>query len=139
MSDNTFADKAVKPNDAMLSEVLGKSVAYWNAIKSHIRSNHGEFLEEWKFYGEKSGWVLKMLRKKRNLFFLFPSNGFFTVAFVLGDRALSAAEKSDLPKAIVEALKKARKYAEGRGIRIEVKSPADVEYVRKLIDIKVEN
>lgn len=36
-------------------------------------------------------------------------------------------------------LKNVRKYAEGRGIRIEVKLREDVENVKKLIDIKVGN
>jgi hypothetical protein len=36
-------------------------------------------------------------------------------------------------------LKNARKYAEGRAIRIEVKSRKDLEHVKKLIDIKISN
>jgi hypothetical protein len=52
---------------------------------------------------------------------------------------VSAVEKSDLPKDIKNELKNARKYVEGRGIRIEVKSQKDVEHVKKLIDLKVSN
>jgi hypothetical protein len=36
-------------------------------------------------------------------------------------------------------LTNARKYAEGRGIRIEVRNPADAENVKKLFDIKINN
>ncbi len=44
-----------------------------------------------------------------------------------------------MPEAIKVELKNARKYAEGRGIRIDVKSAKDVENVRKLVEIKVDN
>jgi hypothetical protein len=61
------------------------------------------------------------------------------LAETIGDKAVSAVEKSDLPKDMISALKNARKYIEGRGLRVEVKSASDVENVKMLIDIKVKN
>lgn len=139
METNAFMDKSVQPDDAQLARVLGKSINFWEAIKQHITQKHGDFTEEWKFYNAKSGWTLKVLRKKRNLFFFIPLQGAFRVAFVFGDKAVAAVEKSDLPEALKNELRKARKYAEGRGIRIEVKFQKDVEHIKKLIDIKVGN
>jgi hypothetical protein len=46
---------------------------------------------------------------------------------------------SDLPTAIIEEVKNAKRYAEGRGLRVEVKTRRDVESVKKLIAIKVMN
>jgi len=40
---------------------------------------------------------------------------------------------------MIEEVKNAKKYAEGRGRRIEVKTRRDVESVKKLIAIKVMN
>ncbi|HEC02228.1 MAG TPA: DUF3788 family protein, partial [Phycisphaerales bacterium] len=71
--------------------------------------------------------------------FFVPLDGAFNVSFVFGDRAVAAAEKSDLPKDLIETLKNARKYVEGRGFKIEVKGPADVENIKKLVEIKVNN
>ena len=48
-------------------------------------------------------------------------------------------EKSDLPKELITELKNARKYAEGRGLRIDVKNSADIEHIKKLVEIKVNN
>jgi len=95
--------------------------------------------EDWKFYGQKSGWILKTLRKKRNLFFFIPLKGSFKVSFVFGDKAVAAVEKSDLPQGLITTLKNARKYAEGRGLQIDVKRPADVKNIMKLVNIKVNN
>jgi Protein of unknown function (DUF3788) len=47
--------------------------------------------------------------------------------------------KSDLPKAVIEEVTNAKKYAEGRGLRVEVKTRRDVESIKKLIAIKVMN
>jgi signal transduction histidine kinase len=52
---------------------------------------------------------------------------------------VSAVQSSDLPQAIKEELKNARKYTEGRGLRIDVKSAKDVKNIQKLVQIKVKN
>lgn len=139
VESNAFMDKSVQPDARRLAHVLGKSATFWAAIKYYILQKHGNFVEEWKFYNAKSGWTLKALLKKRNLFFFVPLQGSFRMAFVFGDRAASAVEKSDLPEDIKNELRNARKYAEGRGLRIEVKSRKDVEHIKKLINIKAVN
>ena len=139
MSVSVFEDKNTKPDDKMLAKALGKSNRLWREIKKHLKAEYGELNEDWKFYGQKSGWILKTLRKKRNLFFLIPLKDSFQVSFIFGDKAVAAAQKSDLPKKLVTELKNARKYAEGRGLRIDVKNSADVEHIKKLVEIKVHN
>jgi len=139
MEPSVFTDKSNQPNKDLLSQVLGEKGKFWDAIKQHIKEKHGDTTEEWKFYSAKYGWTLKTLRKKRNLFFFTPLNGYFRLGFVFGDKAVAAVEKSDLPGDIINELNNARKYVEGRGIAIVVKNKEDVENVKKLIDIKVRN
>jgi hypothetical protein len=139
MSMSVFEDRATMPDDKMLAGALGKSNRLWQEIKKNLKAEYGELIEEWKFYGQKYGWILKTLRKKRNLFFFNPLKGSFQVSFVFGDKAVAAVEKSDLPQELITELKNARKYAEGRGLRIDVKSSADVENIMKLVEIKVNN
>ena len=96
-------------------------------------------IEQWKFYSTKYGWTLKTLLKKRNLFFFTHLDGYFRIGFVFGDKAVAVIENSDFPGDIINELKNARKYAEGKWIAIEVKNQGDVENVKKLIDIKINN
>lgn len=117
--------------------VLGESAKLWQEIKRTLEEQYGPSTEEWKFYNQKSGWILKVIRKKRNLFFFTPLEGQFRIDFVFGDRAVAAVEQSDLPVTIIDGLKNARKYVEGRGIRIDVRSADDVENVIKLVGIKI--
>lgn len=139
MESNVFMDKSIQPDDDRLAHVLGASWKFWDAIKGHIKEKHGDVIEEWKFYSPKYGWTLKTLLKKRNLFFFTPLDGYFRLGFVFGDKAVAVVEQSDLPVAIINELKNARKYAEGRGLRIEIQNQGDVENVRTLIDIKIKN
>jgi len=139
MAASVFEDKATRPDDKMLAKALGKSNRLWQEIKKNLKVEYGELIEDWKFYGVKSGWILKTLRKKRNLFFFVPLEGSFQISFVFGDKAVAAAQKSELPQELITELKNARKYAEGRGLRIDVKNSADVEHIKTLVEIKVNN
>jgi hypothetical protein len=134
-----FNVKSVKPTNRMLSEVLGESYKYWEAIQNFLEEEYGNVIEEWKYYGQKYGWSLKLLQKKRNLFFFIPHEKSFVIGFVFGDKAVSVIEKSKLPKKTIEEIKNAKKYMEGRGLRIEIKSQKEVEIIKILIKIKVDN
>ena len=139
MSASVFDDKNVKPDSKALLKVIGKTAGHWKKIRSNLENDFGELIEDWKYYGQKTGWLLKVLRKKRNLFFCIPLKGSFRIAFTFGEKAVSAVQSSNLSETIKLELKNARKYAEGRGLRIDVKSAKDVENIRKLVKIKVKN
>lgn len=139
MASNLFSDKSIKLNNQKLAETLGASYKYWEEIKKSLRDEYGELVEEWKYYGQKYGWSLKLLYKKRNLFFFTVYEKYFRIGFTFGDKAVSVIEKSDLPKDMIEELKNAKKYVEGRGLRIEVKKPGDVINIVKLVGIKINN
>ena len=93
--------------------------------------------KEWKFM--KSGWVLVPKCKTRTVCYLFPAEGFFTAAFVLGEKAVDAARKSTLPKKILDAMEEAKPYAEGRGFYVRAAKPADLKHLITLATIKMES
>ncbi len=139
MPENPFTDKNIKPDDKSLAKVLGESNKLWNDLKRHLRESYGELIEEWKFYSPKYGWTLKLLKKKRNLFFFSPKPNALRVSFIFGDKAVSQIESSNLPDEMKTALRNARKYAEGRGLLIEVKSADEIDQIKKLVEIKLNN
>jgi hypothetical protein len=139
MKTNVFLDKLEKPSEKKLSDALGTSYKYWEEFKKYLEEKYGEYDLEWKYYGQKIGWTLKVLRKKRNLFFFTPCDNLFRISFVFGDKAVSMVEQSNLPKTLIRELVNAKKYVEGRGIKIEIKSRKDIENIEKLVSIKIEN
>lgn len=134
-----FDDKSLKPENESLFKAFGKTAKLWKKLRHDLENEFGELIEDWKFYGQKSGWTLKLLRKKRNLFFMIPQKGFFRISLIFGDKAVSEIEASDVPEDIKEELRTARKYTEGRGIGIDVTSPEDVENIKKLVTMKLNN
>jgi hypothetical protein len=132
-------DKTKQPDDAVLKSLFGASFKLWEEIKTSISKEFSPVTEEWKYYGAKSGWTMKLLFKKRNLFFLIPDEDFFIIGFVFGDKAVAEVEKSDLPASLIKELVSAKKYAEGRGLRIEIRKKEEVNNVLKLVKIKIEN
>lgn len=134
---SAFMDKSSPPDDRAFSAVLGNSFKTWVEIRDSVQKEYGPAVEEWKYYGVKSGWTMKFLLKKRNLFFLSAQEKFFRIAFVFGDRAVDTIAKSDLPPALIREVKDAKRYPEGRGLRLEVRNRSLVRDVLKLVDIKV--
>lgn len=68
-----------------------------------------------------------------------PCQGCFLAALVLGEKAVKAAHKSDLPDSVLAVTDGERKYAEGRAVRIEVRTKEDLRNVQKLAAIKMAN
>lgn len=139
MYQSIFVERDHRPDPAALAKALGPSHPFWMQINENLNHNYGELIEEWKFYGSKAGWLLKMLKKKRNLFFLIPMENSFVISFVFGDKAVKHILETDLPDTIKLHLRDTRKYAEGRGLPIEVRSENEVEQIKTLLEIKVNN
>jgi hypothetical protein len=136
---NAFIGKPEKPADNELSEVLGPAKAHWDQIVAELAEELKINVLEWKSYSIKAGWALRLIHKKRAILYLSPSRDCFLASFALGQKAVRAARRSGLPKQIVKMIDEARKYAEGTAVRLVVKSPGDVDIVKKLAEIKLNN
>ena len=139
MNADFLLDKTKEPDEFQVAEMLADSAERWNDLKTFLNENIGQVKQEWKFYGAKSGWTMKVLLGKRNLFFMKPEESAFLIAFVFGDKAVAEVGKSNLPENIKTELSEAKKYMEGRGLRVYVKTNDDLEIVKKLVEIKVKN
>lgn len=85
MSVSVFDSKMVVPDNKMLAYELGESMQYLESIQMEIQNNYGDLTPEWKHYGAKSGWILKLFSKKLNVLFVIPMQGYFRVAFTLSN------------------------------------------------------
>jgi len=134
MSGSIFTDKAKKPTAKQLLNALGNGVTLWNEFVEYLREEYAPVSDEWKFY---KSWHWKLSRKTRTICYLFPQEGYFSVALVLGEKAVAKVRESKLPKAILKQIEEARVYAEGRGIRLDCKKASDIEHVKTLLAIKM--
>jgi hypothetical protein len=137
---NAFIGRHEQPTDASLADALGHSKAAWDQLLADLAQDQITTGREWKSYSPKMGWSLRVKHKARTVAWLAPHQDSFMVVFILGDKAVRAAiTRSDLPKRIVEAIKRAPKYPEGTGVRVEVNSIKDLDVLKKLAAIKLAN
>lgn len=139
MAASIFPDKQLVPTDDDLARELGGSKILFDRLADFIRQEFPPVTTEWKHYGQKSGWVLKLFSGTRNLFFVVPCSGYFKLAFTFGDRAVERILADQFPETLKSELVNARKYAEGRTIQLETKTGEDAEIAKKLVRIKALN
>ena len=137
MTLSAFADKTKPPQPAQLTKTLGRTDVHWQAILVGAAADYSPLDQSWNYSGASWGWALRLKQKKRTIMYLTPCRGHFIVGFALGEKAVRAASNSDLPKSLLADISAARKYAEGRAVRIEVRNKRDRDAVVKLAAIKM--
>ena len=137
MSISYFTEKSITPDEYMLTEALGDMKKLWDEVRQYVSGHYPPVTEEWFYSGAKWGWGFRLKRKKRVILYFTPQDGWFYNGFVLGDRALGFAREKGLSPEVMEVIANALKYGEGTGFRLEVKSPAIIPDIKKLIDVKM--
>jgi hypothetical protein len=128
-----FPDKTARPTDGNLATALGRTKAHWDAIVGHVAREHPNLARDWKFYGSKYGWQLRIIRKRSVVLYLIPHAGSFLVATALKSEALARLRESGLPSNLVAEIEAAKTYAEGRPARVEVTEEPQVDVVLRLL------
>lgn len=137
MATSTFDDKTSPPQRDQLATALGRASRLWDTLVATSTSQHAPLGKTWKFGGQQWGWTLQIKQRQRTVLYLTPCRGYFIAGFALGEKAVKAARRSHLPSAVLTVIKEARKYAEGRAVRLEVRRKDDVAVVEKLAAAKV--
>ena len=130
-----FSDKLILPNDKDLAKKLGETL--WNQIIDIVYLQYPSGKEDWNFPGKNYGWSFRIKDKKRAILYFLPREGYFKVAFVFGQKALNSILETSISDTIKNDLLAAKKYAEGRGVNIDVKNDSVISDIKKLIAIKL--
>ena len=134
-----FTDKKFAPTNKDLEKALGSTFSIWESLIETTRTLYPKAVEEWNFPGEKYGWSFRIKDKKRAIIYLLPQDKFFKVSFVFGQKATDTILNSTIADAIKIELRNTKVYAEGRGIRIDVKNKSPLKDIQELIKIKLAN
>jgi hypothetical protein len=79
------------------------------------------------------------MRGKRTIVWLAPSAERFEVAFIFGEKALTAIRQGAVPARVLRMLDEAPKYPEGTGLRFGITAVKDIAVVKKLAAIKLQH
>lgn len=136
MAFSTFVDKAHQPTEKDLRSVLGRSYSAWVRLIQLVSDRIAPISEVWGFTSASTGWGLRLKRNDRIILYMTPRENHFLVSFALGEKAVAAARTRKLPPAVLKAIESAPKYAEGRGVRLEVRQAREVTALATLAEIK---
>lgn len=120
-----------------LKTALGKTYKLWQTIHDYVLVKYPNGIESQNC--SKYGWSFRIDDKKRAILYLLPRDKFFKAAFVFGQKATEIILQSKISISIKKELEVAKVYAEGRGIRIDIKDDLPVDDIKKLVDIKLAN
>jgi hypothetical protein len=136
MALSPFADRSRPPREADLAGVLGAAAKPWRDLRAAVMQACAPIEPEWRFTSASTGWGLRLKHGKRVLLYMTPGEGCFLASFALGEKAVEAARAAKLPARVLAVVDAAPRYAEGRGVRFEVRSGALVGAIARLVAIK---
>ena len=139
MAAKIAGDQNAVPDDKVLAQALGDTKALWDELIRHIETAYSPVTHRWSASKTSAFGLLRLSRKERTILYLLPREGHFLTAFVFGEKATAAVRASDVPAAVVKELNEARPYAEGRGVRLEIRTRQDLATMKKLAAIKMAN
>jgi hypothetical protein len=139
MTLSAFDDKTRPPRADELAAVLGKKYSLWADLQSRITARFVPLSTAWGYASKSTGWGLRLKQEKRTVLYMTPCQGYFLASFALGEKAVKAAHASKLSAEVLDVIDNAPRYAEGRGVRFEVRSAKDVRNVEQVASIKMAN
>jgi hypothetical protein len=134
---SVFTDPTLSPTNPQIKEALGSTYPLWEEIAGYTFQVTKGLVGEWKFSGPKYGWSFRISDKRRVILYLLPREHYFKVAFVFGQKATDRILEGKFAKAIKAELQAAKVYAEGRGIRIDIKDNTNTSDIFDLINVKI--
>lgn len=137
MSEPILGDRTRVPGDADLAAALGAAKPHWDALIAFVREACPEAAHEWKHYGAKYGWQLKVVRAKKALLYMIPHRGGFNAALALRPRAVEALRGAGVPEDLVREIEAAKDAPEGRPARVFVRTKKDAALAAKLVALKL--
>lgn len=135
---SAFHHQESLPTEDAVRYVLGLAYGTWTQLPALVAERIGPVSEVWKSSNANTGWGLRVLQQDRVVLYMTPQPRQFIVSFALGERAVAAARTAKLSAHVLDAIEDARRYPEGRGVRIAVRDSRDVQTLTRLAEIKCE-
>jgi hypothetical protein len=137
MALSIFTEKEKSPMEKELSGALDVNYKLWKELREFVLKEYPAAVEEWKYSGKNYGWGFRLRDKKRAIIYMTPCDKYFLASLVFGEAASKEALNSKISDNIKKIITDVKVYAEGRGIRIEVKNSKILNDIKILVKIKL--
>lgn len=134
-----LSDENEIPNDELVFSIIGNKELIWKKTMSYVYDNNNDISEVWKYYNDGKSWLFRTIIKKKTVFWIRILDDTFRIAFWFANRLEPIILESKLPKRIKEEYKNAKVFNKSKSIYIDVQDLKDLENIKTLIDLKINN
>jgi hypothetical protein len=118
MSDNYFVEEIPVPDVTAIKAALGDRYPWYEGILEAARG----FQQDWKHYGRKYGWKMKIHDGSKALLELTVASRNFRIGMAVRERELEALRNDPVASSGLADLLAADRSKEGWGIRLTIES-----------------
>jgi hypothetical protein len=137
MEPLVLSDANIYPSEDVIFSHIGKSKPLWISFFKQIEDNHSDFTKEWRYYQDGKSWLLKVVQKKKTIFWLSIIKDSFRTTFYFTDKAEEAIQSSALSAELKEQFKSGKRYNKIRGVTVVHGTKKALEDAKLLIEIKL--
>lgn len=137
MPEQVLNDKDVFPSEEIIFSHIGARRKLWCSLFDFIHSEYPDFSVEWRYYFDWKGWLMKVTKKSRTIFWLSLTGSTFRLTFYFNQRAEGALEESGLSEELKDAFFASKYINKIRPITITVSGKQDIEQIKILTAIKL--
>jgi hypothetical protein len=129
MTINILLDKAQKPDAGLVKGFLSTTGAFFEELCALTASCE----QEWRHYGKKYGWKLKIHADDKTLLELTVAEGWFLVAMAIRGKELQDLKTDPAAAALADIADAGSSFPEGYGIKVEVRDQASFDRAKVLV------
>lgn len=124
------------PDDDLLKQTLESAYSAWDIFSRYLKETHPLITGEWRYYRDGKSWLYKVTQKKKTVCWVSVQPGMFRTTFYFPGRAEELIKNSELDPEYIEAFVTGKHYGKTRGLTIEIRTAADLENTKRLMQIK---
>jgi hypothetical protein len=126
-------EQTVFPSNEVLKEILAESYPAFEQLSAILT---GEYKMEWNYYKDGHSWLCKVLKGKKNLFWLSAWDGFFKAAFYFTEKHLERFAALDIPEPVKEKLFQAKPVGRLLPLLFEIRTSEQLPVLLKIVEFK---
>lgn len=132
-----FTDEKRAPTQRTIGSALGASAGHsFRQLFEALHAKDPDISEEWRYYVDAKGWLLKVTRKTKTLFWLSLEKHAFHVTFYFPERLTESLLSSELSAPLKAAIRAHAPSGKLRAVTVSFGPARAVRDVLALVDLK---
>jgi hypothetical protein len=135
MENHVLTDPAVKPENNVLENVLGKNFSLYKGFVDKI--NGKNLTLEWNYYKDGKSWLCKILNKNKNICWLSIWNTGFKLTYYFNQKTINGISKLEINNDIKNIIKEIKTIGKLHPIILLIKNKKIMNDGIKLLEYKM--